>query len=106
MSAEIEDLGEMLVSIAVSDENAAELTDQLREIHNEFTRNRDAEHGYFRMGFLAAKAIERCRRLEGSDGGVRAGDDGDPASESARAQAAQASHRPAESPGGPPPRSA
>jgi hypothetical protein len=33
------------------------MADELREIQDEFIRDRDAEHGYLRMGFLAAKAI-------------------------------------------------
>jgi hypothetical protein len=64
----MEMLGELLVSVSVEDIDAAQLTDELRAIHDEFIRNRDAEQGYFRMGFVAAKAIERCRQLEGSDG--------------------------------------
>jgi hypothetical protein len=66
-------LGGLLVRFAVGKQRAVELTDELRSIHDEFIRNRDAEASYFRMGFLAAKAIERCRQLEGSDGGVHAG---------------------------------
>jgi hypothetical protein len=35
----------MLVSVAVGEQRyAVEMTDELREIHNEFIRNRDAEH--------------------------------------------------------------
>jgi hypothetical protein len=71
---ELDGLGEMLVGFAVAEQSAVELSVELRSIHDEFIRNRDAEKGYFRMGFLAAKAVERCRQLEGSDGGVRAGD--------------------------------
>jgi hypothetical protein len=65
----MEHLGHLLVSVSVDQSaDAAQMTDELREIHDEFIRNRDAESGYFRMGFVAAKAIERCRQLEGSDG--------------------------------------
>jgi hypothetical protein len=73
----MEHLGHLLVSVSV-DQNAdaAQMTNELREIHDEFIRNHDAETGYFRMGFVAAKAIERCRQLEGSDGSrTRGGSD-------------------------------
>jgi hypothetical protein len=81
-------LGDLMVSVSVDPSvDAAQMTDELRGIHDEFIRNRDAESSYFRMGFVAAKAIERCRQLEGSDGSrtdggsgaaPRAGVPGDP----------------------------
>jgi hypothetical protein len=51
------------------------MADELREIQDEFIRDRDAEHSYLRMGFLCAKAIKCCRQLEG-DLNVHAGDRG------------------------------
>jgi hypothetical protein len=112
MSLEL--LGGMLVSVSVEDITAAQLADELRAIHDEFIRNRDAEQGYFRMGFVAAKAIERCRQLEGSDGdgmdgrrGVvpRAGVPGDPVAREAD-RAPQGQPGAPGAPGSAPPRSA
>jgi hypothetical protein len=61
-------LGDLLVSFAARSETSSRMTEQLRAIHDEFIGDRDAEGGYFRMGFLAVKAIERCSQLEeGSD---------------------------------------
>jgi hypothetical protein len=102
-------LGGLLIRFAVGEQRAVDLTEELRSIHDEFIRNRDAETSYFRMGFVAAKAIERCRQLEGSDGGVHAGS-GDPAaadSEGAgRPPSPQAGGGAPGSPGGPSQRSA
>jgi hypothetical protein len=71
----VSDIGDLLVSFSARNETSDQMTKQLRSIHDEFIRNRDARAGYFRMGFLAAKAIERCRQLEeGSDVGDHAGD--------------------------------
>jgi hypothetical protein len=102
-------LGDLMVSVEVDGLDSWQMADELREIQDEFIRNRDAEHSYLRMGFLAAKAIKCCRQLEGSDGRVHAGG-GDPAaadSEGAgRPPSPQAGGGAPGAPGGPPQRSA
>jgi hypothetical protein len=57
-------LGEALVSASVDADSTDDLAHEHREIHDKFKRDRDAESAYFRMGFLAARAIGRARQFE------------------------------------------
>jgi hypothetical protein len=100
------DLGGLLVSFAASRETSGQMTEHLREIHDEFIRNRDAEGSYFLMGFLAAKAIERCSQLEGSNDRITGDRDRGPAAADRAGTGeppAQPEHpRPADTPAPPP----
>jgi hypothetical protein len=69
------EIGDLLVGVEAVGLDSWQMADELREIQDEFIRDRDAEHSYLRMGFLCAKAIKCCRQLEG-DLNVHAGDRG------------------------------
>lgn len=96
MPSDLTPLGDVLVRFSASIESSDQMTIQLREVHEEFIRSGDAEVSYLQMGFLAAKAIERCRQLEGSDADDRVGRSDRPgARDDVRPDRAPSSHGPA-----------
>lgn len=60
-------IGDVLVRFSAQTEPSAVMAVQLREVHEAFAAGLDPEVAYLQMGFLAAKAIERCRQVEGSN---------------------------------------
>jgi hypothetical protein len=83
--SDLNPIGDLLIRYSARTEPADAMVFQLREIHQQFERDRDAESGYLRMGFLCAKAIERCHMLEEeARHGPASGRAGDRASDAGR----------------------